>query len=192
MVAPDEAVSPMTPDATPAEPAREPALLPCRFCGRRADRFTNLDNGNLHIFCPKACAGVAQQPAEAVAAWNQIHAPAPAVVAPMATPEGMMSDGEWLTQLRLLRLDPTDHRIDSILRADRAARRAECDRLRALAGRAAEFIAKAHADHRYCEDGWYGCPKNPESFGSEGADCNCWKPQADLLLSDLRAVGGGR
>ena len=50
-------------------------------------------------------------------------------------------------------------------------------------------LLKAVAMHRYCEDGFYACPKSAESFGHEGQPCNCNGDEAQAILDDL-AKGG--
>lgn len=47
--------------------------------------------------------------------------------------------------------------------------------------------------HRYCEDGFYACPKNEDYFGSydhtpiEQRPCECYGDDAAQLLKDLEA-----
>jgi hypothetical protein len=56
--------------------------------------------------------------------------------------------------------------------------------------RVVEFI-KSKTHHRYCEDGFYACPKNEEYFGLysgipiEQRQCNCDADEAVQLLKDL-------
>jgi hypothetical protein len=49
----------------------------------------------------------------------------------------------------------------------------------------------AHTDHRYCEDGFYACPKSEEYFGIfseipiERRKCDCYAEEAQALLKEM-------
>lgn len=40
----------------------------------------------------------------------------------------------------------------------------------------------AALEHRYCEDGYYACPKHEDSFGHDGEECDCELEQRRSLL----------
>ncbi len=54
------------------------------------------------------------------------------------------------------------------------------------------FFVEERSHHRYCEDGFYACPKNPEYIGRdvntpiEKRVCDCGADEAFKLLEDLR------
>jgi len=53
------------------------------------------------------------------------------------------------------------------------------------------FFIKSKSHHRYCEDGFYACPKNVDYIGYQSGtpihkrECNCGADEAVQLLKEL-------